>query len=120
MSYFANAKWTRTNRRDQAVSTATSANPPYVSSTYRRRHSAGRRRPIAAQESRVSFVAPPHSFGLKVRSSVNLDAYSPPPQLLQILPPKFTIRCSEVGPQIRPNNPKFALVEAACNKEFHY
>ncbi|KDO40625.1 hypothetical protein CISIN_1g045445mg, partial [Citrus sinensis] len=44
-------------------------------------------------------------------SSVNLDAYLPPPQLLQILPPKFTIRCSEVGPQIRPNNPKFALLD---------
>ncbi|GAY62253.1 hypothetical protein CUMW_216300 [Citrus unshiu] len=28
-----------------------------------RRHSAGRRRPIIAQEWRVSFVAPPHSFG---------------------------------------------------------
>ena len=41
---------------------------------------------------------------------MNLDAYSPPPQLLQILPPKSTIRSSEVGPQIGPNNPKFALV----------
>ncbi|KAH9726217.1 RF PROK I domain-containing protein [Citrus sinensis] len=48
-------------------------------------------------------------LALKVRSSVNLDAYSPPPQLLQILPPKSTIRSSEVGPQFGPNNPKFAL-----------
>ncbi|KAH9726288.1 RF PROK I domain-containing protein [Citrus sinensis] len=48
-------------------------------------------------------------LALKVRSSVNLDAYSPPPQLLQILPPKSTIRSSEVGQQIGPNNPKFAL-----------
>ncbi|KAH9782198.1 RF PROK I domain-containing protein [Citrus sinensis] len=29
-------------------------------------------------------------LALKVRSSVNLDAYSPPPQLLQILPPKLS------------------------------
>ncbi|KAH9782324.1 RF PROK I domain-containing protein [Citrus sinensis] len=69
-----------------------------------RRHSSCRRRPIAAQESRLR-----HLLALKVRSSVNLDAYSPPPQLLQILPPKSTIRSSEVGPQIGPNNPKFAL-----------
>ncbi|GAY66151.1 hypothetical protein CUMW_246500 [Citrus unshiu] len=48
-------------------------------------------------------------LALNVRSSVNLDAYSPPLQLLQILPPKSTIRSSEVGPQIGPNNPKFAL-----------
>ncbi|KDO36529.1 hypothetical protein CISIN_1g029341mg [Citrus sinensis] len=48
-------------------------------------------------------------LALKVRSSVNLDAYSPPPKLLQILPPKSTIRSSEVGAQIGPNNPKFAL-----------
>ncbi|KAL9437464.1 hypothetical protein AB3S75_023348 [Citrus x aurantiifolia] len=49
-------------------------------------------------------------LALKVRSSVNLDEYSPPPQLLQILPPKSTISSSEVDPQIGPNNPKFALV----------
>ncbi|GAY64299.1 hypothetical protein CUMW_232440, partial [Citrus unshiu] len=48
-------------------------------------------------------------LALNVRSNVNLDAYSPLPQLLQILPPKSTIRRSEVGPQIGPNNLKFAL-----------
>ncbi|KAK9200368.1 hypothetical protein WN944_015565 [Citrus x changshan-huyou] len=34
-------------------------------------------------------------LALKARSSVNLDAYSPPPQPLQILHPKSTIRSSE-------------------------
>ncbi|KAH9726250.1 RF PROK I domain-containing protein [Citrus sinensis] len=48
-------------------------------------------------------------LALKVGGSVNLDTYSPLPQLLQILPPKSTIRSSEVGPQFGPNNPKFAL-----------
>ncbi|KAL9437453.1 hypothetical protein AB3S75_023337 [Citrus x aurantiifolia] len=51
-------------------------------------------------------------LALNVRSSVNLDAYSPPPQLLQILPPKSTIRSSEVDPQIGPNNPKILFTLA--------
>ncbi|KAK9200361.1 hypothetical protein WN944_015558 [Citrus x changshan-huyou] len=48
-------------------------------------------------------------LALKVRSSVNLDVYSLLQQLFQIPPPKSNIRSSEVGPQIGPNNPKFAL-----------
>uniref|UniRef100_A0A2P2K5A5 Uncharacterized protein LOC105107329 isoform X1 n=1 Tax=Rhizophora mucronata TaxID=61149 RepID=A0A2P2K5A5_RHIMU len=48
-------------------------------------------------------------LALKVRNPVNLDAYSPPPELLQILPPKSTIRGSDCGPQIGPKNPKFVL-----------
>ncbi|KAJ1417277.1 Peptide chain release factor class I/class II [Sesbania bispinosa] len=48
-------------------------------------------------------------IALKVRKTVELDAYSPPRELLQILPPKSTIRGSEIGPQIGPNNPKFAM-----------
>ncbi|XP_028121938.1 uncharacterized protein LOC114319144 isoform X1 [Camellia sinensis] len=48
-------------------------------------------------------------FALKVRNTVDLDAYSPPQELLQILPAKSTIRGSSCGPQIGPNNPKFAL-----------
>ncbi|KAK7314866.1 hypothetical protein VNO77_33394 [Canavalia gladiata] len=48
-------------------------------------------------------------IALKVRKTVDLDAYSPPRELLQILPPKSSIRGSEIGPQIGPNNPKFAL-----------
>ncbi|KAL7215357.1 hypothetical protein ACSBR1_027512 [Camellia fascicularis] len=51
-------------------------------------------------------------LALKVRNTVDLDAYSPPQELLQILPAKSTIRGSSCGPQIGPNNPKFALVSA--------
>ncbi|XP_010529711.1 PREDICTED: uncharacterized protein LOC104806483 [Tarenaya hassleriana] len=46
-------------------------------------------------------------LAVKVRNKVDLDTYSPPPELLQILPPKSTIRLSTSGPQIGPNNPKF-------------
>ncbi|CAN0901347.1 Peptide chain release factor 2 [Linum grandiflorum] len=48
-------------------------------------------------------------LALRVRNPVELDGYSPPPELLQILPPKSTIRTSDSGSQIGPNNPKFAL-----------
>ncbi|CAL2244234.1 unnamed protein product [Prunus armeniaca] len=48
-------------------------------------------------------------IALKVRNTVDLDAYSPPQELLPILPPKSTIRGSDCGPQIGPNNPKFIL-----------
>lgn len=48
-------------------------------------------------------------LALKVRNTVNLDAYSPPQELLQILPKKSTIRGSDIGSQIGPNNPKFDL-----------
>ncbi|CBI16955.3 hypothetical protein AAG906_000431 [Vitis piasezkii] len=48
-------------------------------------------------------------LALKVRNSIDLDTYSPPLELLQILPAKSTIRTSDCGPQIGPNNPKFAL-----------
>ncbi|XP_029125250.1 uncharacterized protein LOC109795077 isoform X2 [Cajanus cajan] len=48
-------------------------------------------------------------IALKVRKKVDLEAYSPPRELLQILPPKSSIRGSDCGPQIGPNNPKFAL-----------
>ncbi|CAF2056567.1 unnamed protein product [Brassica napus] len=46
-------------------------------------------------------------LAIKVRNKVDIDAYSPPPELLQILPPKSTIRTSSSGSQIGPNNPKF-------------
>ncbi|KAK6277059.1 hypothetical protein POUND7_017382 [Theobroma cacao] len=48
-------------------------------------------------------------IALKVRNPVHLHTYSPPPELLEILPPKSTIRGSDSRPQIGPNNPKFVL-----------
>ncbi|XP_078181832.1 class I peptide chain release factor isoform X3 [Carex rostrata] len=42
-----------------------------------------------------------------VRNQIDLETYSPPIELLQILPLKSTIRGSDVGSQIGPNNPKF-------------
>ncbi|XVF82829.1 hypothetical protein PTKIN_Ptkin16aG0081800 [Pterospermum kingtungense] len=48
-------------------------------------------------------------IALKVRNPVSLDAYSPPPELLQILPLNSTLRQSDSGSQIGPNNPKFVL-----------
>ncbi|KAG1363675.1 putative peptide chain release factor 1 [Cocos nucifera] len=44
------------------------------------------------------------------RKAIDLNDYTPPTELLQILPAKSTIRGSDVGPQIGPNNPKFAPV----------
>jgi hypothetical protein len=41
---------------------------------------------------------------------VDLEAYAPPPELLRILPRKSTVRPSDTGPQIGPNNPKFRFV----------
>ncbi|XP_022156013.1 uncharacterized protein LOC111022985 isoform X2 [Momordica charantia] len=46
-------------------------------------------------------------LAVKVRNPVDLDDYSPPPELLQILPLKSTVRSPECGPQIGPNNSKF-------------
>ncbi|XP_058089952.1 uncharacterized protein LOC131236652 isoform X2 [Magnolia sinica] len=48
-------------------------------------------------------------LALKVRNAIDLEEYKPPLELLQILPAKSTIRGSDVGPQIGPNNSKFAL-----------
>lgn len=48
-------------------------------------------------------------MALKVRKAIDLNDYTPPTELLQILPAKSAIRGSDVGPQIGPNNPKFAL-----------
>lgn len=44
-----------------------------------------------------------------MRNAVDLEAYSAPKELLQILPLKSTVRGSDCGPQIGPNNPKFML-----------
>ncbi|XP_068648934.1 uncharacterized protein [Aristolochia californica] len=48
-------------------------------------------------------------LALKVRNKLDLESYTPPLELLQILPPKSTIREPDVGPQIGPKNPKFTL-----------
>ncbi|ONK73054.1 uncharacterized protein A4U43_C04F26670 [Asparagus officinalis] len=48
-------------------------------------------------------------LAIKVRKSIDLEEYTPPLELLQILPAKSTIRGRDVGPQIGPNNPKFTL-----------
>ena len=49
-------------------------------------------------------------LALHVRNTVDIHTYSPPPELLTILPLKSTLRSS--GPQIGPNNPKFLLVRS--------
>ncbi|XP_059452777.1 peptide chain release factor 1, mitochondrial [Corylus avellana] len=46
-------------------------------------------------------------LALRVRNNVDLEDYSPPPELLRILPLKSTVRPSDTGPQIGHNNPKF-------------
>ena len=56
-----------------------------------------------------------YSFCL-VRNTIDLETYVPPPELVQILPTKSTIRLDK-GSQIGPNNPKFALV---CLNAFSY
>ncbi|CAA3022336.1 peptide chain release factor 1 [Olea europaea subsp. europaea] len=48
-------------------------------------------------------------LALKVRNTVDLDAYLPPPELVQILPAKSTVRGLYQGHQIGPNNPKFVM-----------
>ncbi|CAO1946836.1 unnamed protein product [Urochloa humidicola] len=47
-------------------------------------------------------------IALKVRRPINLEGYTPPVELLQILPLKSTIRGKDVGSQIGPNNSKFS------------
>ncbi|KAJ4824802.1 hypothetical protein Tsubulata_042984 [Turnera subulata] len=48
-------------------------------------------------------------LAIKVRNNVDIESYSPPIELRQILPPKSTVRGSDCGPQIGPKNPKFVL-----------
>lgn len=65
-------------------------------------------------------------FLSSVRNKVDIEAYSPPPELLQILPPKSTVRSSSSGSQIGPNNPKFVpvwdslLLALACSCIFPF
>ncbi|KAI3763063.1 hypothetical protein L1987_53513 [Smallanthus sonchifolius] len=61
-------------------------------------------------KNRASALARLRSLlALKVRNTIDLETYTPPPELLQVLPAKSTIRGSDRGPQIGPNNPKFVL-----------
>ena len=53
---------------------------------------------------------------LSVRRLINLEDYTPPVELLQILPLKSTVRGKDVGPQIGPNNSKFSPVCSCFNK----
>lgn len=46
-------------------------------------------------------------LALKVRRPVDLNAYSPPLELLRILPAKSTVKGPECGSQIKANNSKF-------------
>ncbi|KAM7508137.1 hypothetical protein LguiA_018590 [Lonicera macranthoides] len=48
-------------------------------------------------------------LALKVRNTIDLESYTPPQELLQILPAKSTIRGSDCGPQIGPKNRKFLM-----------
>lgn len=48
-------------------------------------------------------------IALKVRNSIDLDSYKPPPELIQILPAKAAVRDSDSGQQIGPKNAKFVL-----------
>lgn len=48
-------------------------------------------------------------LNMLVRKKVDLESYTPPQELLQILPAKSTIR-GDCGPQIGSKNPKFVLV----------
>ncbi|XP_020398627.1 peptide chain release factor 1 [Zea mays] len=50
----------------------------------------------------------PTLIALKVRRPINLEDYTPPVELLQILPLKSSVRGKDVGPQIGPNNSKFS------------
>ncbi|GAB2272586.1 hypothetical protein Dimus_007408 [Dionaea muscipula] len=58
-------------------------------------------------------------LALKVRNAVDIDDYSPPQELLVILPEKSTIREKGCGPQIKPKNPKFVMGMQALLDLFH-
>ncbi|XP_019155698.1 PREDICTED: uncharacterized protein LOC109152451 isoform X1 [Ipomoea nil] len=48
-------------------------------------------------------------LALKVRNSIDLDDYTPPQELIQILPANSSIKGPNSGPKIGPNNPKFIM-----------
>ncbi|XP_057834316.1 uncharacterized protein LOC131044855 isoform X2 [Cryptomeria japonica] len=48
-------------------------------------------------------------IALKVRNPIDLETYKPPPELIQILPAKATVRGPDSNQRIGPNNAKFFL-----------
>ncbi|KAK6918081.1 hypothetical protein RJ641_016503 [Dillenia turbinata] len=90
------------------ISTATSATPPFVSSIsppamllkavedgsqHKNRASALQHLRVLLALKACKFV----SMASTARNSVDFEVYSPPPELLQILPAKSTIRGSDCG-----------------------
>ncbi|KAL5664416.1 hypothetical protein ACJX0J_024524, partial [Zea mays] len=56
-------------------------------------------------EEKVGYAITNHA---SVRRPINLEDYTPPVEILQILPLKSSVRGKDVGPQIGPNNSKFS------------
>ncbi|KAH1233886.1 hypothetical protein GmHk_09G026223 [Glycine max] len=97
-------------RQSEVVSTVTSVNPQCASNTYPLESLLRLQKTAPSTRTELPRLI---SFALLllsklVRKTVDLEAYSPPRELLRILPPKSSIRGPDYGPQIGPNNPKFA------------
>ncbi|PWZ57073.1 Peptide chain release factor 2 [Zea mays] len=56
----------------------------------------------------TGIIAQKRNYSASIRRPINLEDYTPPVELLQILPLKSSVRGKDVGPQIGPNNSKFS------------